>query len=141
MSIQNRKSKIENPETVLVDIVHGMLDAIHSGDIEKYRALSVDDLSCYETDVAPYRIDALDFHLDLMTAMRSRGVYDSLVRFDILTPRVQLYGDSAVITYTRLMTYTTDSGPVWRAFNETRVFARLEGEWKMVHFHRSQAPV
>jgi hypothetical protein len=39
------------------------------------------------------------------------------------------------------MTYTGEGAPFWRAFNETRVYARLEGAWKMVHFHRSQASI
>lgn len=125
----------------LLGLVHTMLRAIHEGDLDTYRALSVPDISCYETDVAPYRIDVLDFHIDLMRAMREGGAYAALVRFDILTPRVQVYGDSAVATYTRLMTYAREGAPVWRAFNETRVFARLDGAWRMVHFHRSQAAI
>jgi ketosteroid isomerase-like protein len=125
----------------LLDLTHRLLDAIHKADLETYRALSAPDLTCYETDVAPYRIDGVDFHIDLMAAMKGQKTYASLVRFDMLTPHVQIYGDSAVVTYTRLMTYTGDGAPFWRAFNETRVYARLEGAWKMVHFHRSQASI
>lgn len=132
-------ARLDSTERELLDITHRMLDAIHSGDIETYRALSAPDLSCYETDVAPYRIDVLEFHLDLMTAMRERGVYSSLIRFDVLTPRVQVYGDTGIVTYTRLMTYFSESGLTWRTFNETRVFSKIGGQWKMVHFHRSHA--
>src|SRR5205085_6339084 len=106
-----------------------------------YSEFSSPELTCFETDVAPYRIDGLDFHLGLMGAMRETGSFGKLVRFDMLTPHVHLLGDSAVVTYTRLMTYSTDSGPVFRAFNETRVFARKDGAWKMIHFHRSHAAV
>jgi ketosteroid isomerase-like protein len=127
-------------ERELLEITHRLLEAIHAGDIETYRALCASDLTCYETDVAPYRIDGADFHLDLMTAMRTGRVYEHLIRFDMLTPRVQVYGDAAIVTYTRLMSYAGDPAPYWRAFNETRVFFRLDGGWKMVHFHRSQAP-
>lgn len=132
-------ARLDPTERELLDITHRILAAIHSGDMETYRALSAPDLSCYETDVAPYRIDVLEFHLDLMMAMRERGVYNSLTRFDVLTPRVQVYGDTGIVTYTRLMTYFTESGPAWRAFNETRVFSKIGGQWKMVHFHRSHA--
>jgi calcium/calmodulin-dependent protein kinase (CaM kinase) II len=132
-------TRLNSTERELLEITHRMLAAIHAGDIETYRSLSAPDLSCYETDVAPFRIDVLEFHLDLMTAMRERGVYNTLTRFDVLTPRVQVYGDTGIVTYTRLMTYCTESGPTWRAFNETRVFSKIEGQWKMVHFHRSHA--
>jgi hypothetical protein len=30
-------------------------------------------------------------------------------------------------------------GPHWSAFNETRVFVREDGKWRMAHFHRSAA--
>lgn len=132
---------MDDTQRELLEIVHTMLHAIHTGDIDTYRALAAPDLSCYETDVAPYRIDVLEFHLDLMSAMHAQGVYNHLIRYDILTPRVQVYGDTGIVTYTRLMTYTDDNAPFWRAFNETRVFVRQGAGWKMTHFHRSHAPV
>ena len=125
----------------LIGIVRRMLEAIHAGDLETYTALSSPELTCFETDVAPYRIDGLDFHLRLMDSMRESGSFGKLVGFEMLTPHVHLLGDSAVVTYTRLMTYSTESGPVFRAFNETRVFTRKEGGWRMIHFHRSHAAV
>ena len=137
MDVQAGIARMDAAERELLELTYRMLAAIHAGDIDTYRDLSVPDLSCYETDVTPYRIDTLDFHLDLMTSMRERGTYDKLVRFDMLTPRVQVYGDTGIVTYTRLMTYAAESGPVFRTFNETRVFARLDSAWKMVHFHRS----
>ena len=118
-----------------------MLAAIHAGDIQTYSRLTAEDVSCYEQDIAPYRIDGLDFHCDLMTAMKAQKVYAGLTRFDMLTPRVQVVGDTAVVTYTRLMTFAQQPPAHFAAFNETRVFAKTEAGWKMVHFHRSKAPV
>jgi ketosteroid isomerase-like protein len=133
----NAKSKEE-----LLGITRRLLEAVHSGDLETYSRLCAPDLTCYETDVAPYRIDGVDFHLDLMRTMKEQNAFESLVRFDMLSPEVQVYGDCAIVTYTRLMTYAPASAaPFWRAFNESRVYARFEGEWKMVHFHRSHAAV
>jgi len=133
-------ARLSPSERELLDLTHRILEAIHAGDLDTYRASCLPDLSCYETDVAPYRIDVLEFHLDLMAAQRERGSFGGLVRFDVLTPRVQLLGDCGIVTYTRLMTWQAEAGPFWRAFNETRVFVRVEGAWKMAHFHRSQAP-
>jgi hypothetical protein len=127
-------------EQKLLEVVELLLRSIHEGDLQTYRRLCLPDLSCYETDVAPYRIDVLEFHLDLMSAQQASGGFHGLTRCDILTPRVQLLGDAAVVTYTRLMTFAADGPPRWRAFNETRVFANVEGEWRMAHFHRSEAP-
>jgi ketosteroid isomerase-like protein len=55
----------------------------------------------------------------------------------MLTPRVQIYGDTGIVTYTRLMTYDEAGRPRWSTFNETRVYVKQAGGWKMAHFHRS----
>jgi hypothetical protein len=128
----------EAPEQELLEIVNRMLNAIHSGDKDTYKSLCSAELSCFETDVAPYRIDGVDFHLGLMEEMRARKTYESLVRFDMLTPRVQVYDETAIVTYTRLMTFRTETTPIFKSFNETRVFVLYESGWKMVHFHRSE---
>ena len=128
-------------EEQLINITLELLTAIHSGDLETYSRLCSPELTAYETDVAPYRIDGIDFHLDLMRSVTASNGFANLVRFDMLTPKVQIYGDCAVVTYTRLMTYNRDGIPFWKAFNETRVFVVVEEALKMVHFHRSDAPV
>lgn len=112
-----------------------MLDAIHTGDAATYAALCAHELSCFE-DVCQYRIDGLEFHLSLI---RQTGQNPALRprRFDILSPRVQVYGDTGIVTYTRLMTYDDEGTPRWTTFNETRVFVKQSSGWKMVHFHRS----
>lgn len=118
----------------LLQITRRMLEAIHSGDAVTYAKLTSPDLSCFE-DVCDYRIDGLEFHLALIRQMaHSPALKPS--RFDILTPRVQVYGNTGIVTYTRLMTYD-DGKPRWTTFNETRVFVLMEDQWKMVHFHRT----
>lgn len=120
----------------LLEITWRLLNAIHAGDYETYAALSAPEISCYE-DVCPYRIDGLEFHLDLIRLM-AQNPHQRPVRFDLLTPRVQIYGDCGIVTYTRLITYKNENAsPYWVTFNETRVFVKRDGCWKMVHFHRS----
>jgi hypothetical protein len=120
----------------LLEITWRMLHAIHTGDAGTYAALSMPDLSCYE-DVCAYRIDGLEFHLALIQQMASKTDLKP-ARFDILTPRIQVYGDTGIVTYTRLMTYDEIGPPRWTTFNESRIFVRSEDRtWRMAHFHRS----
>jgi len=127
-------------ERVILDLVHRMLRAIHAGDTNTYEAMCDPHLTCFEADVAPYRIDGLPFHVALMQAMSRSHLYADLVRFDVLDPSVQMLSDEvAVATYTRLMTYVGAAGTRWVASNETRVFRRSPDGWRMVHFHRSPA--
>ncbi len=126
-------------ESELLQLTHRLLTSIHEGDVETYRSLCMPDLTCFESDIAPYRIEAIDFHIDMMKAMKSQSAYGGLTRFDMLSPKAQIHGDCAIVTYTRLMTYAGVMPPVFRAFNESRIYVRQDGAWKMAHFHRSEA--
>ena len=119
----------------LLDITWRMLDAIHTGDADTYGALCTPDLTCYE-DVCAYRIDGVEFHVSLIRQMAHNHAMRP-ARFDMLTPQAQVYGDTGIVTYTRLMTYDDAGKPRWQTFNETRVFVRQESAWRMAHFHRS----
>lgn len=119
----------------LLQITWKILDAIHNGDAKIYAFYSSPELSCFE-DVCPYRIDGLDFHLDMIRLMAS-NTENRPVRFDLLNPKVQLYGDAGIVSYTRLLTFDDAGKPQWTTYNETRVFVKIENSWKMVHFHRS----
>ena len=118
-------------EEELLSLTRQMLTAIQSGDHELYGSLCAPSLTAFENDVAPYRIDGVDFHTDLIEAAREQ--FSHLIRFDMLQPSVQVYGDAAVVAYTRLLTFAGDVPPTWRTSNETRVFIRFSDGWKMVH--------
>lgn len=128
-------ARLDSVQRELLDITWQMLDAIHTGDADKYARYTAPELSCYE-DVCPYRIDGLEFHLTLIRQMAQDST-NKPTRFDMLTPRVQVYGDAGVVTYTRLMTYDDGGKPRWATYNETRVYIMRDNRWQMVHFHRS----
>ncbi len=118
----------------VLEITRRMLDAMYSGDPAVHRRHSADNMSSYEWYIAPQRIDGLEFHLALI----SGGGNGTSSRLDMLTPRVQVYGDTAIVNYTLLKTALGEGvPPQFSTMNETRVFVRLEGVWKMVHLHKS----
>ena len=123
-----------NAEDEVLEITRRMLDAMYSADPEVHKQHSAEDMSSYEWYIAPQRIDGLEFHLALITG----GGNGEPSRLDILTPRVQVYGDTAIVNYTLLKTMLTETAPPqFSTMNETRVFVKLEGVWKMVHLHKS----
>lgn len=119
----------------LLDITRQLLEAINTGDAATYARFCSPDLTCFE-ELAPYRIDGIDFHLTVINRMAGNPEL-APARCDMLTPHVQLYGDAAVVSYTRLMSYFEKGYPRMTTANESRVYIRTEGEWRMVHFHRS----
>ena len=120
----------------IVTVTMRMLNAMHERDVDAYRECCAEDVSAFEWYIAPYRVDGIEFHLSLIEA----GGNGAPTRLDLLTPRVQAYGDTAIITYTLLKTSATPGIPAtFKTTNETRVFAKFDGSWKMVHLHKSPA--
>ena len=116
-------------------ITRQMLDAMYTSDPDVHRRHSLEDMSSFEWYIAPYRIDGLEFHLDLIKA----GGNGTPTRLDMLTPRVQVHGDTAIVNYTLLKTIVSGGEAQFSRMNETRVFVRQEGVWKMAHLHKSPA--
>lgn len=129
----------------------GHLDAIYKNDISTYHATTSDELTLYEWWVTPHRLEGLPFHDFMMSENAQRGhVFGADVkhekrmepprtRFDLSNLRIQRYGEMAIASYTLLTSTGTDEGVTVAAHNESRVIVRLEGEWKVVHVHKSPA--
>ena len=123
-------------EAEVLAITQKMLHAMYTSDPEVHRIHSTEDMSAFEWYIAPYRVDGLDFHLDLIRG----GGNGSPSRLDMLTPRVQVHGDTAIVCYTLLKTTLSETGPAeFSRINETRVFVKQDGVWKMAHLHKSPA--
>jgi hypothetical protein len=126
------------------------LNAIYQNDIQTYHATTAEDLSLYEWWVTPHRLDGLPFHDFMMTENAHRGAvfgveryeYDddpARIRFDLANLLIQRYGDMAIASYTLLTSTGSTAGVHVDAHNESRVMAKIEGSWKVVHVHKSPA--
>jgi hypothetical protein len=127
------------------------LQSIFDSDTETYHATTAGDLSLYEWFVTPHRIDGLPFH-DFMMSEAGRDDSSGMaldpkpeglakdktrVRFDLANYREQVYGDTAICTYTFLLSRGTEDGVEVLSYNESRVLHREKGKWKVVHVHKS----
>ena len=128
---------------VILDVLHRNLQSIWDGDEEAYRATTAEDVSFFEWYISPQRIDGLDFHLRELRVHRAvvSGGSEYRVEHEILQPRVQVYGDTAIVTYTLLIRAVGRAGVTHRSHNETRVFHNFgtaaAPQWKLVHCHKS----
>ena len=123
------------------------LQGIMTNDIASYHETTSTDLTLYEWWVTPHRLDGLPFHEFMMNANAARGSVfgaedlgqKAQSRFDLANLHIQRYGDTAIASYTLLTSTATQIGVKVAAHNETRVIVRLEGDWKVVHVHKSPA--
>jgi len=127
----------------LLMLLDAHLKSIWAGDLETYQATTGEDVTFFEWYISTQRIDGLDFHLR-ETAANWRAAEDRRrtgeryeVEHEVLQPKIQAYGDVAIITYTLLMRYTTSDGVRHTEHNETRVFHRRPSGWQLVHCHKS----
>lgn len=129
-------------EQEILDVLNRNLQAIWDGDVDAYVATCAEDVSFFEWYVTTQRIDGLDFHLrELRVHPQALGgghADDSAhTEHEILQPRIQVYGDTAIVTYTLLVRAIRGASVVRTQQNETRVFHRFADGWKLIHCHKS----
>jgi len=130
------------------------LQGIFAYDLPHYAATTVPELGLYEWYITPHRIDGIPFHDFLMTEaaragatpLTGEGLLDNQAqppaqparaRFDLANYREQLYGDTAIASYTLLVSSSTGAGVTVHSYNESRVMVRFAEGWKVVHVHKS----
>ncbi len=122
------------------------LQSIQDNDMQTYHETTSDDLTLYEWWVSPQRIDGLPFHEFMMTSnaeqgrvFGAEGKAKSPTRFDLANLHIQNYGDTAIASYTLLISTALPEGVKVAAHNESRVIVKQNGVWKVVHVHKSPA--
>ncbi len=134
---------MEAHEADIWKTLHAHLRSVFERDPEPYEATTALDLSLYEWFITSHRQDGLPFHLYMIrhgSMLGGEGEY----RYDLLEPRLQLYGDhTAIVSYTFMLSRVTGGEMIHRSHNESRVLVRHEDGWRVVHVHKSpdwQAP-
>jgi ketosteroid isomerase-like protein len=117
------------------DTLYRHLESIFTKDVDTYGATTDDDLSLYEWFVTPHRQDGLPFHVFMIE--NTWAGTDGEFRYDLWEPRLQLYGDTAIASYTFMLTTSIEGNIHHRAHNESRVLIKGDDGWKVVHVHKS----
>lgn len=128
----------DNNEQEILAFLHKHLRSVFTRDVDTYIATTSEELSLYEWWVAPHRQDGLDFHLFMIEQGWSGTTGE--FRYDLLEPRIQIYGDTAVVSYTFMLSRVEEDGRIsHQSHNESRVLIKESGNWKVVHVHKSPA--
>jgi ketosteroid isomerase-like protein len=136
-------------EKEVMEVLETSLRSIWESDAETYRKTAADDCSFFEWYISPQRIDGLEFHIRELRVHRAvvGGGADpleeeeQLFEHEILQPRVQVYGECAIVTFTLMVRAVFPGKIVHKSHNETRVFynfgTKKKPDWKLVHCHKS----
>lgn len=124
-------------ENEIWQALYAHLETIFGRDAAGYAASVTTDLTLYEWFVAPYRQDGVDFHLFMIE--HGWAGTEGEWRYDLLEPKIQIYGGAAIVSYTFMLTVKGPGGLTHRTHNESRVLVKQEGGWKVAHVHKSPA--
>lgn len=123
-----------DPEKELVALTQKLLDSISAGDWATYADLCDPTLTAIEAEAPGQVVVGLDFHKFYFDLGGVRGRH----RTTMSNTAVRLMGDAAVVTYARLVQRLDGDGkPITATGMETRVWQKVGGTWKHVHFHRT----
>lgn len=125
----------------LLDLNQQLLDAIVSGNWDVYAEMCDPTISCFEPEARGHLVEGMDFHKFYFTLNAPPSGATRPTQVTMASPHVRLLGEeAAVISYVRLNQRANSMGePSVSAVEETRVWERLDGQWRHVHFHRSPA--
>jgi ketosteroid isomerase-like protein len=123
-----------NPEKEVMEIEDKMTAAYLSRNLEGFVQYIDPEVTAFHAS-NPYRIDNREVFQDAMGMFFKNASPKGLYK---LQPRVQVSGDTAIVTYHFLE--TGGEGPKAYSYNgkETDVFVKKQGKWMMVHFHSSR---
>jgi len=134
------------PDEEIIAFLKKHLQSIQENDTQTYNETTAEDLTLYEWWITPQRIDGLPFHEFMMTSNAARGTVfgaeakgKSTARFDLSNLHIQNYGDTAIASYTLLISTASAEGVKVVSHNESRVIVKQNGAWKVVHAHKSPA--
>lgn len=123
-------------EAELLELSRKLLHSIDSGDWSAYAALCDSSITCFEPEALGQLVAGLPFHkfyFDLPSSPTKPPKQST-----IASPVIRVMGESAVVTYVRVVQKLDQSGsPISTAAMETRVWHKTVAGWKHVHFHRS----
>jgi ketosteroid isomerase-like protein len=114
--------------------LQGIAERFYNKDPLAYTELLAEDAT-YFAPVTGGRVEGKEAVRALFVPFQGKL---SVPRFEILNPKLQLYGDVGIFTY-NLNEYGTN-GAVATRWNSTEVYRRFGDKWQAVHAHWSQIP-
>ena len=106
------------------------MDALIQGNPDPLLAISDADITYFHV-MTEKRVDGLTALKALVEPYRGRSLFDS---YEMLEPKVQAAGDTAVLTYI-LLRRNASATSRW---NATQVYQKRAAGWHIIHSHWSQ---
>ena len=127
---------MENSEQEILEVIKEWNDRFTNNDTEGYFTHIHNDLTLF-TPSSPYRIDGKQDDREEFEWSLKRSK-TKVHFFQELQPHIQVYGNSAIVTYYTRGAYGPDSSEQIHYLKETNVLVKENGKWQIVHIHVSK---
>ena len=119
----------------VIALERSALDRWGKGDVGGFLSIYADEITYFDP-MQDRRVDGLPAMRAAYEPFAGKFTVD---RYEMLDPKVQRYGDVAVLTY-RIQNYARQADGIERPttrWNVTEVFRRIDGKWRTIHSHFS----
>lgn len=128
------KNDAGDVEKIIVEKEKQLLDEWGKGHTMVFPNSSATDITYFDPTLDK-RLDGLQAFSDLCKAAEGKFTID---KYEMLNPKVQVYGEIAVLTYNLVDHSKKPDGAEQKSFwNSTEVYHKEAGGWRIVHSHWS----
>ncbi len=119
------------PEEIIIEKERTMLNRWITGDTHGFIEIAAEEITYFDPGLEKRCTGKKEFY-DWIAAFN--GTF-SFPKYELLDPKVQLYGDVGVLTFNFVGIMQDESKEY---LNTTEVYKLIEGEWKLISSHWSQ---
>jgi ketosteroid isomerase-like protein len=129
----DRPAQSGPPDVIAME--RAALDRWGKGDPQGYLEIMATDVTYFD----PMQDKRIDGHAAMVKALEPFTGKIKVARFDMIDPKVQHHGDSALLTF-NLISHVPGPDGKERAiarWNSSELYAPVDGRWRIVHSHWS----
>ncbi len=133
-----KRSSVENVTKEIISLERAALDRYEAGDPDGYLSLYASEVTYFDP-MTELRLDGLKAMQEWLAPVRTMNRPFTDKRYEMIGPKVQLYGDVAVLTFKLINYGKPPNKPEQQLarWNITEVYRRVDGKWVIVHSHFS----
>jgi ketosteroid isomerase-like protein len=124
-------AQAQKPEDLIIAKERAALDRWRAGDTFGFVDIASDEITYFDPQIEK-RCDGIQAFRDYMASFRGTFSFPS---YDLLNPKVQMYGDTGILTFNFVGHSKEGKADRW---NTTEVYRLIKGEWKLASSHGSR---
>ncbi len=119
----------------IISMERAALDRWGKGDPWGFTEISAEEVTYFDTGTKQ-RVDGLKALKELYTPREGKI---KIERYEMINPKVQIHGNTAVLTFNLIDYVPTSEGLTREVYwNSTEVYSQINGQWKIIHTHWSK---